>query len=101
MSQRIFNICSKKFGHLSNNPEAIKELLHNARNSPEFVAEIGRESNLEIVNEASVWEFCSEKISSYLENITNNLSCSPNLNLNNNNSNYSISPLNGNHESQY
>lgn len=86
MSQRIFNICSKKFGHLSNDPDAIKELLHNARNNPEFVDEIGREANLEIVNEASAWEFCSEKITSYLENITNNLS--PNLKINN--SNYAI-----------
>lgn len=92
MSQRIFNTCSKKFGHLTNHPDAIRELLHNARNSPEFVAEIGREANLEIVNEASAWEFCSEKISSYLENITSNLSL---------NSNYAPNPLNGNHGSQY
>lgn len=72
MSQRIFNICSKKFGHLSNNPEAVRELLIKARNNPEFVVEIGREANLEILNEASAWEFCSEKIASYFENIANN-----------------------------
>ena len=77
MSQRIFNICSKKFSHLINNPIAVKELLHKARNNPEFVAEIGREANLEILNEAAAWEFCSEKISSYLA--SSNTSTSKNI----------------------
>ena len=80
MSQRIFNICSKKFGHLLNNIDAIKELSYKARNNPEFVAEIGREANLEILNEASAWEFCSEKISSYLENTTGNFNTTLNGN---------------------
>lgn len=70
MSQRIFNICSKKFGHLVNDPNAYADLCHKARNNPIFVGEIVREANLEILNEASAWEFCSEKISTYLENMT-------------------------------
>lgn len=73
MSQRIFNICSKKYGHLANDPVALAELTQQARNNPIFVGEIIRESNLEILNEASAWEFCSEKITSYLENLPANI----------------------------
>ena len=69
MSQRIFNVCFKKYGHLVHNPVAIEELLHKARNDPKFINEIGRESNLDIINEAAAWEFCSEKVSSYFENL--------------------------------
>lgn len=72
MSQRIFNICSKKFGHLINDPITIIDLCQKARNNPIFVGEIVREANLEILNEASAWEFCSEKITSYLENMSSN-----------------------------
>ena len=72
MSQRIFNICSKKFGHLADNPVEISDLCQKARNNPIFVGEIVREANLEILNEASAWEFCSEKTSSYLENLLSN-----------------------------
>lgn len=73
MSQRIFNICSKKYGHLANDPVSLAELTHKARNNPIFVGEIIRESNLEILNEASAWEFCSEKIINYLENLPANM----------------------------
>lgn len=72
MSQRIFNICSKKFSHLANDPIKLADLCQNARNNPIFVGEIVREANLEILNEASAWEFCSEKITSYLENLLSN-----------------------------
>lgn len=72
MSQRIFTICSKKFGHLINDPSIVVDLIDKARNNPIFIGEIVREANLEIVNEASAWEFCSDKVSSYLENYTAN-----------------------------
>jgi hypothetical protein len=74
MSQRIFNICSRNFSHLANDPIAIADLCQKARNNPRFVGEIVREANLEILNELSAWEFCSEKISSYLENMLTNSS---------------------------
>lgn len=71
-----------------NDIEFVKELLYKARNNPDFVAEIGREANLEIVCEASAWEFCSEKISNYLENISTH-------------ANISMNSLNGNHNGHY
>ena len=48
----------------------INELSHKYRNNPIFAAEIAREANLEILNEVSAWEFCSEKISSYLDSLS-------------------------------
>lgn len=66
MSQRIFNICSKKFGGL---PLSIEELTQQIRENPLFIVEIGIEANLEIINEAAAWDFCSEKVASYLDNL--------------------------------
>lgn len=55
-----------------NNPVSISELIEKARNNPIFISDIVREANLEIVNEASAWEFCSEKVSNYLETYASN-----------------------------
>lgn len=54
---------------MANDPIKLGDLCQKARNNPIFVGEIVREANLEILNEASAWEFCSEKITSYLENL--------------------------------
>lgn len=69
MSQRIFNICAKKFGGLS---MSIEELTQQVRENPMCISEIVREANLEILNEAVAWEFCSEKVASYFDNLVSN-----------------------------
>lgn len=51
----------------------IKDLIKQARNNPSITSEIAREANLEIVNEAAALEFCREKISSYLDNLSSSL----------------------------
>lgn len=72
MSQRIFNICTKKYGHLVNDPVTLNALRLEARNNPSVISEIVREANLEILNEASAREFCSEKVTNYFDNLPNN-----------------------------
>lgn len=77
MSQRINNVCIKMFTNLDPNlsdpPLKIEDLIKQARNDPSITSEIAREANLEIVNEAAALEFCSEKISSYLDNLISSM----------------------------
>lgn len=65
-----------------NNSLNVADLIDKARNNPVFIAEIVKEANLDIVNEAAAWEFCSEKVTNYLENHMSN-----HFNINNNDPN--------------
>jgi nitrogen regulatory protein PII-like uncharacterized protein len=73
MSQRIMNTCTKRFSslHNENDPEEIQKMSSEIRNNPIYISEIIREANLEIVDEASAYEFCNEKVSIYLDNLIN------------------------------
>ena len=69
MSQRIVTTCSKKFGHLFNDPIALADLIDASKNDSKFISEICREASLEIVNQVSALEFCREKVSNYFDEL--------------------------------
>ena len=73
MTQRVVNVCQRRFPPASLNAEAVSSLLLAfSRNSVESVAllrEVAKEANLEVVEEESLLEFAREKCVGYLENL--------------------------------
>lgn len=74
MSQRITNVCQRRFKPNANlTPSMLNNLIASfttlTPQSLSLLKEIAQESNLEIVNEECLLEFTREKLISYLENM--------------------------------
>ena len=77
MSQRITNVCQRRFPPASLDVESVGSLLASFTTpnpqSTALLAEIAKESNLEIVDLDCLMEFTKEKLISYLENLQSSL----------------------------
>lgn len=74
MSQRITNVCQRRFKPNANlTPSMLNNLIASfSTPTPQsmcLLKEIAQESNLEIVNEECLLDFTREKLISYLENL--------------------------------
>ena len=74
MSQRIFNICTKKFARRIRTREDAFQLQQQVTTEEgNLLSEMVREANLEITNSEAAKSFCKEKIISYLDSYASSL----------------------------
>lgn len=73
MSQRVLNVCQRRFPPASLSADAVSSLLlafvKNSVQSVALLKEVAKEANLEVIDEDSLMEFTHEKCIGYLENL--------------------------------